>query len=107
MRVYPFVIVALFALAPYAHAQTAGGTSGPAGSGLGATPDSNSLFNSSPSTSFSTGSSFAPAPMLVPSVGGVPNTSTPGIIGTDTPPSGLPGDDPQHPGFPAPLNMGR
>ena len=32
---------------------------------------------------------------------GVPNTSTPGIIGTGAAPSGLPGDDPAHPGFPA------
>jgi hypothetical protein len=31
---------------------------------------------------------------------GVPNTSTPGIIGTGATPSGLPGDDPAHPGFP-------
>jgi hypothetical protein len=31
---------------------------------------------------------------------GVPNTSTPGIIGTGASPSGLPGDDPAHPGFP-------
>jgi hypothetical protein len=32
---------------------------------------------------------------------GVPNTSMPGIIGTGAAPSGLPGDDPAHPGFPA------
>ena len=32
---------------------------------------------------------------------GVPNTSTPGIFGTGARPSGLPGDDPDHPGFPA------
>jgi hypothetical protein len=31
---------------------------------------------------------------------GVPNTSTPGIIGTGAAPSGLPRDDPAHPGFP-------
>jgi hypothetical protein len=31
---------------------------------------------------------------------GVPNTSTPGVIGTGAAPSGLPGDDPAHPGFP-------
>jgi hypothetical protein len=31
---------------------------------------------------------------------GVPNTSTPGMIGTGAAPSGLPGDDPAHPGFP-------
>jgi len=32
---------------------------------------------------------------------GVPNTSTPGIIGTGAMPSGLPGDNPTAPGFPA------
>jgi hypothetical protein len=31
---------------------------------------------------------------------GVPNTSTPGSIGTGASPSGLPGDDPSAPGFP-------
>ena len=31
---------------------------------------------------------------------GVPNTSTPGLIGTDAAPSGLPGDSRSHPGFP-------
>ncbi len=34
-------------------------------------------------------------------VPGVPDTSTPGRFGTDAAPSGLPGDDPAHPGFPA------
>jgi hypothetical protein len=32
---------------------------------------------------------------------GVPDTSTPGKFGTGASPSGLPGDDPAHPGFPA------
>jgi hypothetical protein len=31
---------------------------------------------------------------------GVPDTSTPGRFGTGASPSGLPGDDPAHPGFP-------
>jgi hypothetical protein len=31
---------------------------------------------------------------------GVPDTSTPGKFGTNASPSGLPGDDPAHPGFP-------
>jgi hypothetical protein len=31
---------------------------------------------------------------------GVPNTSTPGSIGTGASPSGLPGDDPSAPGYP-------
>lgn len=33
-------------------------------------------------------------------VPGVPNTSTPGSIGTGAAPSGLPGDSPTSPGFP-------
>jgi hypothetical protein len=99
MRAYPLAVVMLLAVTGVASAQTAGGTSGPAGSGLGATPNQSSLFSSS-STGFTTGSSFSSPG----SVAGVPNTSTPGIIGTDATPSGLPGDDPEHPGFPAPLN---
>ena len=99
MRVYPLAVVMLLAVTGVASAQTAGGTSGPAGSGLGAMPDQSSLFSSSP-TGFTSGSSFSSPG----SVAGVPNTSTPGIIGTDATPSGLPGDDPEHPGFPAPLN---
>ena len=35
-------------------------------------------------------------------VPGAPNTSTPGHIGTGTSPSGLPGDDPNAPGYPGP-----
>jgi hypothetical protein len=31
---------------------------------------------------------------------GVPNTSTPGIVGSGASPGGLPGDDPAHPDFP-------
>jgi hypothetical protein len=31
---------------------------------------------------------------------GAPTVSTPGTIGTGVSPSGLPGDDPEHPGFP-------
>lgn len=31
---------------------------------------------------------------------GVPNTSTPGLIGTGSTPSGLTGDSTHHPGFP-------
>ncbi len=32
---------------------------------------------------------------------GVPNTSTPGLIGTSASPSGMPGDSVSHPGFPS------
>ena len=99
MRAYPLAVVMLLAVAGVASAQTAGGTSGPAGSGLGAIPGQSSLFSSS-STGFTSGFNFSSPG----SVAGVPNTSTPGIIGTDATPSGLPGDDPEHPGFPAPLN---
>ena len=103
MRAHHLAIVMLLALTGHAGAQTAGGTSGPAGSSLGAMPNQNSLFNASPSSTFTSGMSISSPG----SVAGVPNTSTPGIIGTDATPSGLPGDDPQHPGFPAPLNTTR
>ena len=99
MRAYPLAVVMLLVVTGVASAQTAGGTRGPAGSSLGAIPGQGSLFNSS-SRCFASGSSFSsPA-----SVAGVPNTSTPGIIGTDATPSGVLGDEPEHPGFPAPLN---
>lgn len=106
--------VMLLALAGHANAQTAGGTTGPAGSSLGATPSPGTLFPQDDSTAI--GGSFAspppfttglsqPAPILVPPIAGVPNTTTPGMIGTGATPSGLPGDDPLNPGFPAPLNL--
>lgn len=48
---------------------------------------------------------IAPLPSVSPSPvvnqPGVPNTSTPGLIGTSASPSGLPGDSTHHPGFPA------
>lgn len=34
---------------------------------------------------------------------GVPNTSSPGTIGSGASPSGLPGDSPTSPGFPSPV----
>jgi hypothetical protein len=47
---------------------------------------------------------FAPPPMGNNTSGlnqpGVPNTSTPGLIGTSASPSGLAGDSMNHPGFP-------
>lgn len=112
MRVHHVAIIMLLALSGSANAQTAGGISGAIGSGLGTMPNSGSLFGSPGDSSTIGGSSFAsPSTDLTTglgysspsSVAGVPNTSTPGIIGTDAAPSGLPGDDPQHPGFPAPL----
>jgi hypothetical protein len=36
---------------------------------------------------------------------GVPDTSTPGRFGTNASPSGLPGDDPAHPGFPGKIGQ--
>lgn len=38
---------------------------------------------------------------------GVPNTSTPGLIGTGTMPSGLPGESTHHPGYPGRIGGGR
>lgn len=117
MRVHHPVLAAviLVALAGHASAQTAGGTSGPAGSGIGATPGPQSVFPplargniTAPTSSFTTGTSVIVPSISVPNipqVNGVPNTSTPGLIGTGALPSGLPGDDPANPGFPAPLNQ--
>ena len=128
MRMQTSVIVILLALTGVANAQTAGGTSGPAGSGLGATPSpgstmgtpNNSTIGSppgssaaSPMTSPSTGTGTtgssvgSPSQSTAPPVAGVPNTATPGTIGTGASPSGLPGDDPANPGYPRPLGNTR
>jgi hypothetical protein len=117
MRMRSLAIVVLLALNGYANAQTAGGTSGPAGSSLGATPNPGLLLSPSPGlgTGTSVPGTFTPSPqtdafttgsspvsgMIAPQVAGAPNTSTPGIIGIGASPSGLPGDSRAHPGFPA------
>jgi hypothetical protein len=115
MRVHHIAFIALLALTGSAHAQTAGGTSGPAGSSLGATPSPGTPANPTgapssvvpPPGGTTTGSSVTPR-TTAPPVAGVPNTSTPGTIGTGASPSGLPGDDPANPGFPkAPSNTRR
>ena len=127
MRMQTSAIAILIALTGVANAQTAGGTSGPAGSSLGATPSPGSTMGTpnnstigtppgasvqsptSPSTGTgTTGSSVgSPSPSTAPPVAGVPNTSTPGTIGTGASPSGLPGDDPANPGYPRPLGNTR
>jgi hypothetical protein len=67
----------------------------PTGSaGLTAAPGGSSTTT----TGTGTGSSTSVNPTH--NVPGVPDTSTPGRFGTDAAPSGLPGDDPVHPGFP-------
>ena len=114
MRLHNFAIIALVAMTAPAAAQTSGGTSGPAGSSLGATPPPGSVVgrpptdmsNPAPVTNPSTGTGTTGSSTTLPSttappVAGVPNTSTPGTIGTGASPSGLPGDDPARPGFPA------
>ena len=57
----------------------------------------------SPSSSPTTGTGTATGFQVNPTHNqpGVPDTSTPGRFGTNAAPSGLPGDDPAHPGFPA------
>ncbi|MDQ8731842.1 hypothetical protein [Bradyrhizobium sp. LHD-71] len=105
MRVHHYAIIALLAFTGPAAAQTAGGTSGPAGSGIGATPGTGPLIGApstpSPPSMGTTGSGLSsPGATSVPSISGVPNTSTPGSIGTGAAPSGLPGDSSNAPGFP-------
>jgi hypothetical protein len=129
MRLHTFAIVAVLALAGHANAQTAGGTSGPAGSSVGATPAPGStvtspgsssglgpppsptipqINNPSTGTGTTTGSSAtSPPTSTAPPVAGVPNTSSPGTIGRGASPSGLPGDDPANPGFPTGPNNTR
>ncbi len=62
-----------------------------------------------PGITSSTGTvTVAPVPLPPPPVAsanlineqGVPNTTTPGLIGTEAEPSGLPGDSTRVPGFP-------
>jgi hypothetical protein len=53
-----------------------------------------------PSPSISTTTTGMSAPTLRGQPG-APITTSPGLIGTPGAPSGLPGIDPQHPGFPA------
>jgi hypothetical protein len=118
VRVHHVAFIALLALTGHAHAQTAGGTSAPAGSGLGVTPSPGTPTPGNPTgapapgamtgTGTTTGSSVTSPGTTAPPVAGVPNTSTPGMIGTGASPSGLPGDDPAKPGFPkGPSNTGR
>jgi hypothetical protein len=76
--------------APAPSTGTAGITSSPGPSSTSATGT-----GAGATTGMSTGSN----------VQGVPNTSTPGRIGTGASPSGLPGDDPAHPGYPAKLGQ--
>jgi hypothetical protein len=61
-------------------------------------------ISSAPGGSSTTTTGMGTGTMMAPNRGmnqpGVPNTTTPGTIGTGAEPSGLPGDDPAHPGFP-------
>jgi hypothetical protein len=72
-----------------------GAPQNPAAAGISPAPGGSSTTT----TGMGTGSTFRPNPSL--NQPGVPNTSTPGQFGTGASPSGLPGDDPAHPGFPA------
>jgi hypothetical protein len=70
----------------------------PGGAGISAAPGGPSTSATgigSPSTT--TGSNLNTSGVNQP---GVPNTSTPGSIGTGASPSGLPGDNPNAPGYP-------
>ena len=70
------------------------GTTNPGTAGIAPAPGGSST------TGTGTGSTLGVNPGGV-NQPGVPNTSTPGMIGTGASPSGLPGDDPAQPGFPA------
>jgi hypothetical protein len=72
----------------------------PGGAGITAAPGGSNTTATgtgiSPGTT--TGSNLNTSGLNQP---GVPNTSTPGSIGTDASPSGLPGDSTSAPGYPA------
>jgi hypothetical protein len=74
-----------------------GAPQNPASTGVTSAPG-----GSSTTTTGTTGMGTRPGANVNPThnVPGVPDTSTPGRFGTDASPSGLPGDDPAHPGFP-------
>src|SRR5688572_16123577 len=77
MRVHHVAFIALLALTGSAHAQTAGGTSGPAGSSLGATP--------TPGTPTPGNPTGAPATLPSPGPGTTTGSSAPSP-GTAAPP---------------------
>jgi len=72
-------------------------TTNPGSVGISSAPGDSSTTT----TGMGTGATSGPNSSLGPPEPGVPNNSTPGTIGTGAAPSGLPGDDPAHPGFPA------
>lgn len=77
-----------------------GTTTNPGSVGISSAPGGPSTTGTG-TTGMGTGSSTGvnPGPGQ-PQPGAPPNTTTPGTIGTGAAPSGLPGDDPAHPGFP-------
>jgi hypothetical protein len=74
-----------------------GTTPNPGSAGISPAPGGQSTTGTGITTGTGTGPITGGAGANQP---GVPNTSTPGTIGTGAAPSGLPGDDPVHPGFP-------
>jgi hypothetical protein len=82
--------------AAFAQASGAVGT-GPATISPGMTGPTTGSPGVRPSTTTGTGSQLNTSGVNQP---GVPNTSTPGAIGTGASPSGLPGDSPTSPGYP-------
>ncbi|MBR1124443.1 hypothetical protein JQ628_23150 [Bradyrhizobium lablabi] len=74
-----------------------GTTPNPGSAGISPAPGGQSTTGTGITTGTGTGQIPGGAGANQP---GVPNTSTPGMIGTGGSPSGLPGDDPVHPGFP-------
>jgi hypothetical protein len=72
-----------------------------AGMGLGTTPGTGTVPPVGTPNTGTIGMATGTRTNTVINQPGAPNMSTPGIMGTGASPSGLPGDDPAHPGFPA------
>ncbi len=96
---HPYMIAALAAVALAvssfaAAAQTAGPAVSPA------TPPSMATGSAAPNLNTSGSAANNGLNTSIANQPGVPNTSTPGTIGTGASPSNLPGDSQRHPGFP-------
>ncbi|SHL61833.1 hypothetical protein SAMN05444159_6373 [Bradyrhizobium lablabi] len=95
------IAISLIGIATSAFAQKPGGRIDP--SAAAPPPSITPAPGGSSSTATgTTGTGTGSSPNVNPTdnVPGVPDTSTPGRFGTNAAPSGLPGDDPAHPGFP-------
>ena len=90
------IAMSLIGASAPASAQGAGAPQNPAAAGITLAPGGPSTTTTGMGAG-ATGGNINPTH----NVPGVPDTSTRCRFGTDAAPSGLPGDDPAHPGFPA------